>query len=130
MKLKRRLALNRKVQLACLPWSDLEIPSMTNSVAIGWGYTTNTGSLSKVLKEVNLTIYDSNDCSNTAENLVKYWPTLICAGDLDGLKSKCKGDSGGPLFVSYTRNGISKNILVGLTSFSDLAGCAIKNKPG
>lgn len=89
---------------------------------IGWGFTQAMSSVSPVLLEVNVPVYNSATCK-------KAYPTLntttqFCAGYPEGRKDACTKDSGGPIFVSsggsYT--------LVGVVSFGK--GCADRGFPG
>jgi trypsin len=82
--------------------------------------------VSDVLRNVDLTIYNSSICNDTGTT-IKYWKSQICAGDLDGKKDTCQGDSGGPLFIKQTFNNVTKIVVAGLTSFE--IGCATINTP-
>jgi len=86
--------------------------------AMGWGTTTESGSTSTTLREVDLPLVKDADCGTAAA-------VEICAGDLiKGGIDTCQGDSGGPLVVveggAFT--------LVGLTSWGE--GCARPKEPG
>lgn len=133
LKLESPVALNNYIQIACLPSSNFIISPFTNAIALGWGLTSNNGYASNVLMKVTLSIYDSASCSKVLPETSKNWNLQICAGELDGGKDTCDGDSGGPLFVSQKfinlkGESITKNVLAGLTSYGD--ECALKNKPG
>ncbi|MDT8998629.1 trypsin-like serine protease [Paucibacter sp. APW11] len=59
----------------------------------GWGLTSNQGSPSDVLREVNLPVISNPSCSSElAFNLPA---SVICGGGTGGV-SACNGDSGGP----------------------------------
>lgn len=120
--------MGQKVQIACLPTDTINIQSNTNSVAVGWGITSLDSDASDTLQQVNLTIYDSNFCSNTALNNNGIDSTQLCAGDLTGGRDTCKGDGGGPLFIKQTVNGVTKFVVAGLTSYG--RGCGNPNLPG
>lgn len=66
---------------------------------LGWGKTTaETGSNSDILREVVIPIVDNFTCSDVYGILLqRITGNMICAGNGDGIKSACHGDSGGPM---------------------------------
>jgi trypsin len=88
---------------------------------IGWGLTSENGTVSDVLQEVRLPIVADDVCRSEYPNLSD---TSICAGYQLGGKDTCNGDSGGPLFAMED----SKAIIVGLTSYGN--GCARADNVG
>ena len=50
---------------------------------------------SDLLNNVKLKVYNSSACSNVYPAMIKNWNTQICAGDINGGKDTCQGDSGG-----------------------------------
>jgi trypsin len=95
--------------------------------AIGWGSSVPDGYLSDQLMQVEVPIADNQTCQQ-AYLSPKYIPidfnTQICAGYPNGGKDACKGDSGGPVFVTQG----NETTIVGITSFGK--GCALPNIPG
>jgi trypsin len=91
---------------------------------IGWGTTSQGGSISDVLRQVTVPYIDNATC----KSLPRYSAVsdnMICAGDLQsGGIDSCQGDSGGPIFLK-TGDVWSQ---VGLTSWG--IGCAQRNAPG
>jgi V8-like Glu-specific endopeptidase len=85
--------------------------------AIGYGKTSETGSISFTLQQVNLFAESHENCSkhyNVDDEI------MICNGGIpEGGKDTCQGDSGGPLFLSGT------TLQVATVSFG--RGCA---RPG
>ncbi|XP_043919845.1 granzyme A-like [Protopterus annectens] len=122
LELESAAKLNRFVSVHKLPKSYEDVKAKTNCSVSGWGITDNTKRKSSdVLREVNVTIIDRRICKGS-----KYWGLLItmdmlCAGDADGKKDSCEGDSGGPL--------ICKGELKGIASFGD-KNCGDPQKPG
>jgi secreted trypsin-like serine protease len=91
---------------------------------VGWGTTSAGGSISDVLRKVEVPLIENATCkaqsgySGVSEN-------MICAGDLaNGGIDSCQGDSGGPLYVRLE----DKWAEIGLTSWG--IGCAGRQKPG
>lgn len=67
----------------------------------GWGAIRPDGSLpSSRLKYVDLPIVDQRTCIQAMKDYGEVMDnTVVCAGDAQGGKDSCSGDSGGPLFV-------------------------------
>lgn len=94
---------------------------------IGHGLTREKGQqLASKLRDVSVSVMDFNFCS-------EYWgpkynltnELVICAGDINGNKDGCVGDSGGPLFVIDKINKTFKQ--VGIVSIGQ--GCGRPNVP-
>jgi len=94
--------------------------SGTNVIAIGWGTTSEGGSIPAALRHVTVPIVARATCnSNYGGGITN---NMICAGVSGGGLDACQGDSGGPLVVA------SSSVLVGLTSWG--RGCARPGYPG
>jgi hypothetical protein len=92
--------------------------------ATGWGLTTEGGSGSDLLREVEIQAISDGDCAfANGPNFIA--PTMLCAGALEGGRDSCQGDSGGPL-VAPTADGDFR--LIGATSKG--TGCARPGLPG
>ncbi|XP_021023052.1 kallikrein 1-related peptidase b3-like [Mus caroli] len=71
----------------------------------GWGsITPNKFKYPDDLQCVNLKLLPNKDCDKTRE--MKVTDVMLCAGDMDGGKDTCKGDSGGPLICDGVLQGI------------------------
>jgi Trypsin len=91
---------------------------------IGFGFTSENGTFSEDLKETSVSVVPFEQCNEYFGDLNN--ETVICAGTVDGSSDSCRGDSGGPLFISAsTASSDNINIQIGLVSFGD--GCA---RPG
>ncbi|XP_034140656.1 trypsin-1 [Drosophila guanche] len=85
----------------------------------GWGFTTDNGASSKVLRFARVPIVNQTVCTNLLGNRVT--ERMICAGYLSsGGVDACQMDSGGPLVV--------REKLIGIVSWG--IGCALTNRPG
>ena len=91
------------------------------------------GSLSDVLRDAIVTIFDPKKCDENYSRLPEYeglWPRgitgeyILCAGGPDGGIDACQGDSGGPLMKKL--NG--KVTLVGVVAKG--FGCGLRDFPG
>ncbi len=97
----------------------------TLATVIGWGNTSEGGSVSSTLQSVDVPIVSDTTCNEPASyNGTVNGPLMICAGLADGGKDACQGDSGGPLMVPV--GGVLA--LVGVVSTGD--GCARPDKYG
>jgi secreted trypsin-like serine protease len=94
------------------------VPASNSKVdVIGFGATSEGGSVSSTLLEVELTVQSSQTC---VETMGANTDIQICAGETEGGKDSCQGDSGGPLLVD--------DMVVGIVSVG--VGCARPNTPG
>ena len=110
------------IQLAHPDDADLFAPGVDATV-IGWGLTSEFGSLSDVLLELTYPIV-SHDVANAPEaydGIVI--PTMLPAGLAEGGVGACSGDSGGPLMVP---DGSGGYYLAGIVSWGE--GCGAPNK--
>ena len=95
-----------------------------NASVTGWGLTSEGGSLSNILQEVQLPIIENSVCNDASHYNGDITNNMMCAGYDAGMKDSCNGDSGGPLVVL---NAGQWN-LAGIVSWGD--GCAQPYKPG
>ena len=87
--------------------------------ATGWGTTSQGGSLSEQLRQVQIWTVNQNVCNQRYGGAIT--ANMLCSGWLDvGGRDQCQGDSGGPLF----HNGV----VVGVCSWGN--GCAQAFFPG
>lgn len=95
----------------------------TIATVAGWGATSEGGSTSSQLLEVDLPIISDADCaayygSSTVGSVE------LCAGVPEGGKDSCQGDSGGPLMIGSGDDAL----LIGVVSWGE--GCARAGVPG
>jgi secreted trypsin-like serine protease len=123
------LRLDRPVPQQALllvrPGDERRFASGTTAVAMGWGHTSEGGSGSSVLRQVELPIFSDADCDYYLREDGYNPETQICAGRAEGGIDTCQGDSGGPLVVPY-RGRIW--LQAGVVSWG--IGCARQRKPG
>lgn len=106
--------------------SDPSLINKTNCYVLGWGTINDTVKVSpEVLQELSLPIIEHHYC------IIKFGyknydsKTMFCAGHIEGGRSSCMGDSGGP-FVCESKSEPNLYVLQGLVSFGTKS-CA---KPG
>ncbi len=109
-------------QLAELHRNDTELPTGTELTIMGFGLTSEGGSISAYLQEVTLEIVEPSICKMLLPGFV-FDEIHICAGYPQGGKDSCGGDSGGPLV-----DAVNTNLQYGIVSFG--IGCARPNLPG
>ena len=134
VKLSRKAKLNRFVQTVCLPdenEGDLAIPK-TKGIVAGWGITraltstqleeVTTEDFSNVLRHSALKIRSDELC--LLRSIIRYNSTMtFCAGDGNGKRDSCKGDSGGAFVRHVRRDRVHRQwVAVGLVSWG--YGCA------
>ncbi|MGH3916041.1 MAG: S1 family peptidase [Pseudonocardiaceae bacterium] len=88
------------------------------ATVFGWGYTSEEGPSSPVLRSADLPLIADSDCAATYREFDS--EEMVCAGDPRGEVDACYGDSGGPL--------IAAGRLIGITSWG--SGCAREGAPG
>jgi len=93
------------------------------STIVGWGTTSESGSISNDLRQVDVPVI-SNDKCKTFPSYSHVPDNQICAVAPNGGKDSCQGDSGGPLFLKFGNDFRQ----VGLVSWG--IGCARANAPG
>jgi hypothetical protein len=104
--------------------NDASLPAEGDDVKVmGWGVTnTNTGSLSDVLMEVDVSVVTNEKCDASSDGSDSYegqiTENMLCA--MDKGEDSCQGDSGGPLVLGDTQ--------VGVVSWG--IGCADPKFPG
>jgi len=114
---------------ACLPTLNQDFTGQ-NALLTGWGTTTEGGSSSDILQELDgLPIVSDSSCGSSLSSYSSAYtgaitPDMLCAGGNQGYDG-CQGDSGGPLVVED--NG-GQDTLVGVVSWG--IGCARAGLPG
>ena len=83
---------------------------------------------SLVLKQVNLTVYPNDFCTDVSPSTEKNWNTQICCGDLTGKRDACQGDSGGGLYIQRNLSDTLRYTIDGIVSYGEQ--CASPMKPG
>merc|ERR1719369_279277 len=111
LKLSEEVDLNVYIP-ACLPSTSDNFEGKKAWV-YGWGATSEGGSTSPKLLEVEVTVVSNSVCK-TAMSQYGYLidNSMVCAGGEAG-KDSCQGDSGGPLTVDVS----GQHYLIGDTSF-------------
>jgi trypsin len=86
---------------------------------MGFGYVSEQGSISSILRQVDVQAIDDNTCFTKYNGDIDL-DVMFCAGVPQGGKDSCQGDSGGPI--------VHNNIQVGIVSWGE--GCARATHPG
>ncbi|KAM3960824.1 trypsin, alkaline C-like [Aphomia sociella] len=124
VRLVDRLTLSDVIQQVPIISQDFELPANLPVYHAGWGATSQGGSASSQLQDVEILTVDRGVCHERYQTLFprrSVTENMICAGILDvGGRDACQGDSGGPLYY--------QNILVGIVSWGQ--GCAQAFFPG
>lgn len=92
----------------------------------GWGYTSTNNDETDILQQVDLPIYDQEECAQAhLEEQLLVLDTMLCAGYPEGGRDSCYGDSGGPLTISTEEGDYS----IGVVSWGGWQ-CAFPGLPG
>ncbi|XP_054877304.1 serine protease 27-like [Poeciliopsis prolifica] len=139
LKLSAPVEFTPYIQPICLASEKSTFYDGLTSWVTGFGVTeiprVGTGSLPKILQEVEVPIVGNNRCKCYYSEMfmlqLDFNPNLnlnnfICAGLKEGGKDSCRGDSGGPLMVQLQNS--SQWVQAGVVSFGE--GCAAPMKPG
>lgn len=91
---------------------------------LGWGTTTEGGSIPSNLREVDVPVVSNTTCNSSSAYNGQITGNMMCAGYAAGGKDSCQGDSGGPLMFTYA----GADYQAGIVSWGE--GCARPNKYG
>jgi secreted trypsin-like serine protease len=96
------------------------------AIVAGFGLTAIGGSLSPVLKELEVPVVADSVCSSSKSyGRVFDAESMLCAGYVEGGRDSCFGDSGGPLYTRIDGDGVR---LIGIVSTG--ISCAKPSLPG
>ncbi|XP_030863229.1 testisin isoform X1 [Gorilla gorilla gorilla] len=129
VKLSAPVTYSKYIQPICLQASTFEFENRTDCWVTGWGYIKEDEALPSphTLQEVQVAIINNSMCNHL---FLKYsfrkdiFGDMVCAGNAQGGKDACFGDSGGPL--ACNKNGLWYQI--GVVSWG--VGCGRPNRPG
>ncbi|EAW85465.1 protease, serine, 21 (testisin), isoform CRA_c [Homo sapiens] len=129
VKLSAPVTYTKHIQPICLQASTFEFENRTDCWVTGWGYIKEDEALPSphTLQEVQVAIINNSMCNHL---FLKYsfrkdiFGDMVCAGNAQGGKDACFGDSGGPL--ACNKNGLWYQI--GVVSWG--VGCGRPNRPG
>ncbi|XP_026899300.1 testisin-like isoform X5 [Acinonyx jubatus] len=129
LKLSSSVTYNKYIHPVCVAASSSEFQNQTDCWVTGWGHIGEDQVLPApyLLQEVQVGIINTTMCNYLyTQPLVRYdiWGDMVCAGDSQGGKDACFGDSGGPL--ACEKRGVW--IQVGIVSWG--SGCGRPNRPG
>lgn len=121
LKLSNSLEFSREVAPVCLPPDPNNQYVGVTATVTGWGATSEGGSTSPQLQEVDVPVLSNTVCSSSYSSITS---NMLCAGLTQGGKDSCQGDSGGPMVYADTDNYEQ----IGIVSFG--IGCARPAYPG
>ncbi|KAG6953151.1 hypothetical protein JG688_00012968 [Phytophthora aleatoria] len=87
---------------------DSDFAQCKSATMLGWGYTSDNGTVSYELRGVDLPLWDDENCTKTMDTD----NSMLCAGGTAN-KDSCERDSGGPLILETK----SQDVLIGLSSW-------------
>uniref|UniRef100_A0A8C3WML7 Serine protease 21 n=1 Tax=Catagonus wagneri TaxID=51154 RepID=A0A8C3WML7_9CETA len=129
VKLSSSVTYSKHIQPICVLASSSEFQNRTDCWVTGWGDVTEDVALPSphTLQEVQVGVINSSMCNHlfTLSDFRRdIWGDMVCAGDPEGGKDACFGDSGGPL--ACKKSGLW--IQIGVVSWG--VGCGRPNRPG
>jgi len=93
----------------------------TSGIVLGWGQLCEYGNFATTLQEVEVPVVSNDICQLAFQKDptdIQITPNVLCAGEPEGGKDACYGDSGGPLIIRY----LNRWALAGIVSWGH--GCA------
>jgi len=108
LKLAAPLSFDKNTRAAKFPTPAHQASGLV--LVSGWGRL-SSGSTPQILQKVNLTVVAHAQCKKDYQGLTTITEQMICAGDRQGKKSACAGDSGGPWYD------VENKVQVGVVSF-------------
>jgi secreted trypsin-like serine protease len=99
-------------------------PGQSKINVSGWGDTRDDGVRSSILRLVEVTLRSNDECNGPLSYSGRVKQMMFCAGEPEGQKDACHGDSGGPATVLVG----AARVLDGLVSWGD--GCGHAHKYG
>ncbi|XP_062538139.1 uncharacterized protein LOC134206439 [Armigeres subalbatus] len=121
LKLRKPVDFNKTIKPVCLP-KDRSEPAGSTGTVVGWGRTSEGGTLPGIVQHVDVPILTLDQCRSMKYRASRITSNMLCAGK--GKQDSCQGDSGGPLLV---RHG-DKHEIVGIVSWG--VGCGRAGYPG
>ncbi|XP_071535006.1 phenoloxidase-activating factor 1-like [Panulirus ornatus] len=120
VRLKTPAKLTKRVLPACLPQDPYDDHQGKYLTVTGWGHTTGSQEMSRILQKVTVPVVDGLTCNYLLKNSYSVpmgiTRDMLCAGDR--AKDSCGGDSGGPLTGQVPRNGTRcEHTVLGVVSF-------------
>lgn len=95
---------------------------------VGWGSIARSGNKFPVeLRDAKVPVVANDVCNEAKAYEGDITNKMICAGELDGSKGTCSGDSGGPLLAKDGSG--DYRLLAGIVSFGTIP-CAFRKHPG
>ncbi|XP_038018853.1 cathepsin G-like isoform X1 [Motacilla alba alba] len=104
LKLKPKARINKNVQSISIPRRNDRVREGALCNVPGWGWTSDTGNTTNVLREVKLKVQNATVC----QQIFRYYErqSMLCVGDESSPKATSRGDSGGPLVCNRKAHGI------------------------
>ncbi|XP_062702299.1 serine proteinase stubble [Aedes albopictus] len=121
LKLRKPVELSKTIKPVCLPKDRSEPAGLTGTV-VGWGRTSEGGTLPGIVQHVDVPILTLDQCRSMKYRASRITSNMLCAGK--GKQDSCQGDSGGPLLVRHGE----KHEIVGIVSWG--VGCGRAGYPG
>ncbi|XP_068067882.1 cathepsin G-like [Anomalospiza imberbis] len=104
LKLKPRARINGNVKFISFPRRNERVGAGAECMVSGWGWTSDTGNKTNVMREVKLKVQKEEICQHLFHNYQHR--SMICVGDEYSKKATSHGDSGGPLVCNKKAHGI------------------------
>uniref|UniRef100_A0A8C8IBY0 Peptidase S1 domain-containing protein n=1 Tax=Oncorhynchus tshawytscha TaxID=74940 RepID=A0A8C8IBY0_ONCTS len=120
VKMSEKVSFSSLVKPMSLPKPSDAFGPRPKCFVAGWGDVGNNG---ETLQELKLPIVKQSTCKKKFPELTD---NMLCAGSMKKDEDSCQGDSGGPLVCRSS----GEFVQVGIVSFGDINGCALKGFPG